>query len=90
MPKGNAAQTPTLLFTLIKSLKLSETDCPEEKQFVFNAARSAHTNVIFCFSSVFAKCCKLFLLLHECDITFYVPKRYDVVLGPSDFLGMWC
>ena len=56
----------------------------------FNAARSAHTNVFFCFSSVFAKCCKLFLLLHECDITFYVPKQYDVVLGPSDFSGMWC
>ena len=44
--------------------------------------------IFFCFSSVFAKCCKLFLLLHEYDITFYVPKRYDVVLGPSDFLGI--
>ena len=27
-------------------------------------------------------------VLHEYDITFYVPKRYDVVLGPSDFLGI--
>ena len=35
VPKGNGTQTPTLLFTLIKSLKLSEIDCPEEKQFVF-------------------------------------------------------